>query len=276
MTSEVGNLALEVRALLERLETIQGGLSDSQSKRLRLELEVVAEDLRARLAFLDPIKSPGAIFDPADPRLFGIFAAVALIGQDRISLDSIAETKFYGSGIYAIYYNGDFPQYKPLVGTENPIYVGVARPKDEIARTPREQGTKLVDRLGEHRKNIKKASNLSIDDFTCRHLVVASGWEGKAESALIHLFHPLWNKETKILSGFGKHGDSLNTRANLRSPWDVLHEGRKWAQSTEATHVKDQATPADIAASIWKHFSSHPPVGDVEHVLHDLLAHIKL
>ena len=276
MTStSIKHLAREVQALLERIKTLPDSFSDHKKRKLRNELEGVAIDLREHLDWLDPIKLPGAMFDPADPRLFGIFAAIALLGQDRTALDSLADTKFYGSGIYAIYYHGEFPQYSPIVQTENPIYVGVASPKLSVAKTPRDQGTKLADRLREHRKNILRAENLSIDDFTCRHLVVASGWEGKAESALINIFTPLWNKETKILFGFGKHGDSTETRGNKRSPWDVLHEGREWAKGAEGSHIKDQSTPSKIAESIYKHFAKHPPIVDLEQVLHNLLTQIK-
>lgn len=273
-SSNIHHLARELRTLLARIEEVPDTLSDVQSKKLRKELEEVARELREGIARLDPVKMPNALFDPADPSLFGIFAAVALLGQDRVSLDSLAESRFYGSGIYAIYYNGSFPLYQPIVGTENPIYVGVAVPADAIAKTPREQGTKLADRLREHRKNIIKAGNLSIDDFTCRYLVVATNWEGKAEGALIHLFQPIWNKETKLIQGFGKHGDSLTTRVNKRSPWDTLHEGRKWAVS-ESIDVEDQKSPEQIADELLEHFNSHPPILNLQQVLHNLLTQIK-
>lgn len=276
MTSnDTSHLARDLRALLGRIETVPEKLSVQQSKKLRTDLEEVAHELRERLAWLDPVKMPGSMFDPAHPGLFGIFAAIALLGQDRVPLDCIAETKFYGSGIYAIYYSGDFSQYRPIVETENPIYVGVAKPAVLIAKTPREQGTTLANRLREHRKNIIKAGNLSLNDFACRHLVIASGWEGKAESALIQLFHPLWNKETKILQGFGKHGDSTKTRGNKRSPWDVLHEGREWAKGKEGAHVQDQKTSLEIEISINLHFAKHPPIVGIHQVLHDLLTQIK-
>lgn len=85
-----------------------------------------------------------------------------------------------------------------------------------------EQGAKLCGRLSDHRKNIDKAtSTLNLTDFEFRSLVVQSGWETAAEDYLIHLFSPIWNSETNILYGLGKHGDSATTRANKRSPWDT-------------------------------------------------------
>jgi Eco29kI restriction endonuclease len=56
--------------------------------------------------------------------------------------------------------------------------------------------------------------------------VVQTGWETAAEDYLIRLFRPIWNRETKIIQGFGKHGDAPTTRRNRVSSWDVLHQGR--------------------------------------------------
>ena len=46
---------------------------------------------------------------------------------------------------------------------------------------------------------------------------------------LIDRFKPIWNNETKVCFGFGKHGDNAATRRNTVSPWDTLHPGRPWA-----------------------------------------------
>ena len=82
-----------------------------------------------------------------------------LLLQDRLPLESFKDKKFYGSGIYAIYYEGDFAPYLPLSQTETPIYVGKADPAIPGAPTPRLQGIKLADRLNEHAKSILKAEN---------------------------------------------------------------------------------------------------------------------
>lgn len=93
-----------------------------------------------------------------------------------------------------------------------------------------EQSDRLCRRLSEHRKNIRKAANtLDIADFEFRSLVVQSGWETPAEDYLIHLFRPIWNKETGILYGLDKHGDNAKTRANnvlLGIPFTPLVVGR--------------------------------------------------
>lgn len=272
--TELGHLADQLADVIKKIGEIPDALTASKTRSLRAKLEQAAADLVNRLGQLDPVRMPSSFFDPADPRLFGIFAALALIGQERRPLDSVGDHQFYGSGVYAIYYTGNAELYRPIRNTETPIYVGKADPKSRGAKTPKQQGAQLSGRLGEHRRNILKASEtLDIADFECRFLVIASGWQTAAESALIHLFLPIWNKEVKILLGFGKHGDSAKTRKNKRSPWDVLHEGRKWAGNKR---IKDQKSLEQIEEEVAAHFAKHPPITDSEHVLKELFSQVKL
>lgn len=236
------------------------------------QITAATDALQARLENLQPIRQPPAFFDPADPRLFGVSAALALVGQTRSPLATIGERPFYGSGVYAIYYTGDFEPYQPISGTEHPIYVGKADPAHPHAKKPRTQGTRLHGRLRDHRKTIEKAGNLEIADFECRYLVVASGWQITAENALIGMFQPIWNKETNILLGFGKHGDSADTRRNSRSPWDTLHPGRGWAGSED---LEDRRTTEEIIAKVKAHFEAHPPIVDASVILRTLLASVE-
>ena len=174
--------------------------------------------------------------------------------------------------MYAIYYNGPFPAYAPISGTETPIYVGQAAPAINNARTPLEQGPRLSSRLSEHGKNIAKATTtLDLADFECRSLVVQSGGQTAAEDYLIHLFRPIWNSETNILYGLGKHGDDATTRANKRSPWDTLHPGRKWAEKSK----EDAKAPGTIEAELTRHFAEHPAFKDIEHVLTSFLDELR-
>ncbi len=189
----------------------------------------------------------------------GPMIGLALLAQPRVPLGKVG--RFYGSGVYAIYYRGDFDAYNPLKGAEHPIYVGKADPKDPKADSPILQGTKLADRLGEHARNIGRASNLNLEDFECRHLVVVSGWQGSAETFLIRLYEPVWNSETGICYGLGKHGDASTTRANKRSPWDTLHPGRTWAANGDQG---DQHSEVSIRARIAKHLQEHPPLWTIE------------
>ena len=180
--------------------------------------------------------------------------------------------KFYGSGVYAIYYRGDFPLYAPLTGSETPIYVGQAAPVSNHAKVPREQGARLSSRLSDHRQNIGKAtSTLSLADFEYRSLVVQSGWETAAEDYLIHLFRPIWNSETNILYGLGKHGDDAATRANKRSPWDTLHPGRSWA----ARSTEDAKSVAQIEKEVAAHFKAQSVYGAIDDVLSSFLEELR-
>ena len=213
---------------------------------------------------------PTSVFDPSNPKIIGRFTSLAMVAQPRRRLPDIG--RFYGSGVYALYYSGDFPLYRPISGSETPIYVGKASPASQGARTVRDQGERLSARLNEHRKNISKAtSTLDIEDFSARFLVVQSGWETTAEDYLIHLFRPIWNSETDILYGLGKHGDDAITRANKRSPWDTLHPGRAWAVATK----EDARSVERMETDLGVHFDRHIPFADTTALLEAFFAELR-
>lgn len=263
-------LALRVAELRQTLgqlmeEAANQSLSTANRRALEAQIRAVMDELSEFLGQLDPIREPVSVFDPSNPKIVGRFVSLALVAQPRHPLAEVATRRFYGSGVYAIYYVGDFPAYRPLSRSETPIYVGQASPAINNARTPREQGDKLSSRLREHYKSIVRASStLDIADFEFRSLVVQSGWETAAEDYLIHLFRPIWNSETQILFGVGKHGDRAETRANRRSPWDTLHPGRMWA----ANEVLVDAKSVDqIKRDLDTHFAAHPVFPDLESLL---------
>ncbi|MBK8423013.1 MAG: Eco29kI family restriction endonuclease [Elusimicrobia bacterium] len=216
--------------------------------KLRQDLKTAIKKLQALAESLDPIKQPPDFFDPSDPRNVGEMVAGALVLQPRHSLGTVE--KFYGSGVYALYYRGDFDAYKPISKKDHPIYVGKADPQDGHAKTPEEQGTRLSVRLSDHLKSVSLAENLRAEDFDCRYLVVTSGWQKSAEEHLIHRYKPVWNSEMKICFGFGKHGDDAKTRSNKRSPWDMLHPGRQWAIGNAPNERGVDQIKVDIAAHL--------------------------
>jgi hypothetical protein len=223
------------------------------------------EQTNARLAnvatSLDPVLRPDSIFDPTDPHTAGRVVALTLVAQQRHSLAHIPD--FYGAGVYAIYYKGGFPAYAMLQGKDHPIYVGKADPDNPAAKDAIKQGTKLSSRLREHAKSIRKArTTLSITDFECRFLIVQTGFQKSAEDYLINFFRPIWNSETKICFGLGKHGDSSDTRGNKRSPWDTLHPGRAWADGT----TENQKSAELILDQINNHLAQHRPYEDVKEI----------
>lgn len=234
-----------------RQEATSKGISGQSKKFINEKIGQLRQKLDLLFREIDPVRQPLAMFDPGNPDLVARFVALALVAQSKTPLAEVDE--FYGSGVYAIYYRGSFEPYMPISGKEVPLYVGKAEPENPNARIPIEQGIKLSGRLKEHRKNIERAvTTLDVKDFECRYLVVQSGWEKAAESYLINFFEPIWNNETGICYGIGKHGDSAATRANRRSPWDTLHPGRLWAANTT---LSDALTEVQIRNLVSTHLS---------------------
>lgn len=266
-------IVAELRQTLDKLiaETDASSLTAPARRNLEGEIRAVINHLGGFLNDLDPIRQPTSVFDPGNPKIVGRFIALALVAQPRHPLSEIV--RCYGSGVYAIYYTGGFALYTPLSGTETPIYVGQAAPATNNARTPIEQGEKLCRRLEEHRRSIARAdTTLRVEDFQFRSLVVQSGWETAAEDYLIHLFRPIWNNETSLVFGLGKHGDAAETRANKRSPWDTLHPGRQWAADTR---LDDAKTPQRIADEIADHFGAHRVFPTIDLVLANFIDELR-
>jgi hypothetical protein len=268
-TSKLEQLAAQLKELSEALageETSE--LKPGRVKPVRKTISEAYERLREVMDDLDPIKRPGFVFDPSNPNVAGRIAAVAMIAQPRKPLGVVE--RFYGSGVYAIYYNGEFPAYAAISKKEHPIYVGKADPADPGSKTVTEQGDRLANRLNDHRRNLQKAiATLRLEDFEYRALVVQTGWQSSAEEYLIELFKPIWNWQIDICYGFGKHGDDPATRANLRSPWDTLHPGRDWAHRDVS--MRDARTAERIMASIHEHFAKYPPFGSIDEILRRFL-----
>jgi len=212
-------------------------LPSPRLKALKNDIAAAVARLTSLSRELDPIRQPPLVFDPSDPRVIGELIGRTMLEQPRHPMTDIG--RFYGSGVYAIYYNGDFPAYAAIRGSERPIYIGKADPANPDAMSVEEQEERLSRRLREHAKSIRAvetyahensiAGQLKLADFDCRYLVVKSAWQKTAEEYLINQFKPVWNNEMKACYGFGKHGDSSYTRSNTRSPWDTLHPGRRWA-----------------------------------------------
>lgn len=171
-------------------------------------------------------------FNPLDKKNLGDSVAEAMLQQ---SVGPLPPEPFIGAGIYAIYYHGGFPLYRDIA-VENrdgscgwPIYVGKAVPAGarkggfDLDADP---GQALYKRLVEHATSIEHATNIDLADFQCRFLVVEDIWIPLAESLLIEMFSPLWNR---IIDGFGNHDPGKGRHNQQRSQWDVIHPGRPWA-----------------------------------------------
>lgn len=264
------SLVADLREVTDRIHTTDPDDDVKAIKKLRLEIESLTRRLEVTAAKLDPVLRPSSIFDPTAPSTAGRIVALTLVAQARHPLAAIPE--FYGAGVYAIYYKGDFDTYGPLSGTDHPIYVGKADPMDAGAKDAIAQGAKLSARLAEHAKSIRKAATtLNIDDFECRFLIVQTGFQKSAEEYLINFFKPIWNSETKICFGLGKHGDSSETRVNKRSPWDTLHPGRAWADAT----TENQKSPELISEQIRAHFVKNTPHKDIHEIFDHFMGEMR-
>lgn len=186
-------------------------------------------------------ESPRKIFpfNPLDKRSLGESVAEALFTQPIVRLPP--NNPFLGAGIYVIYYEGDFPAYREIAKWNRegkyswPIYVGKAVPKGArkggygLGEDP---GQAMFRRLKEHAESIEQVNNLQLKDFHCRFLVVDDIWIPLAESLLIELYLPLWNRK---IDGFGNHDPGAGRYNQQRSLWDILHSGRPWAEKLRPT-----------------------------------------
>jgi hypothetical protein len=177
-----------------------------------------------------------SVFNPLAKRNLGKSVVDALLETPALPLKDIG--LFPGAGVYAIYYHGPFPNYKPLSllnnkSSEYPIYVGKAIPKGGRKGTSADaslDSTALSKRLQEHKASIESAKSLKIGDFTYRCLVVDDIWIPLGETLIIQRFRPLWNQ---VVDGFGNHNPGKGRHAGMRPSWDELHPGRAWAASCQ-------------------------------------------
>ncbi|GAA3925540.1 Eco29kI family restriction endonuclease [Litoribacillus peritrichatus] len=137
---------------------------------------------------------------------------------------------FYGSGVYALYYTGDHPKYKSISRGIKPIYVGKAVPTGwRTGAISRKNEPKLKSRLSEHARSIEHANDLNIKDFQCRFIIIPpedAAIISVIESTLISSYRPIWNT---TIDGFGNHDPGSGRYNQAKSQWDILHQGRPWA-----------------------------------------------
>lgn len=114
-------------------------------------------------------------YNPLDKGNLGESVAKALLDKPVESMPREGE-RFFGAGIYAIYYVGDFPAYAAIAERnrdgrfEAPIYVGKAIPAGArrgnvgLGTSP---GRVLFNRLKEHAESVDQASNLDVCCVVC-------------------------------------------------------------------------------------------------------------
>ena len=173
-------------------------------------------------------------FNPLDKRNLGKSVSDALLQGNARPLGEL--DSFVGAGIYAIYNSGAFEPYLPISELNRngvlamPLYVGKAVPPGALKGSfglDADPGSALSARLRQHAASIGQSDNLKIEDFDCRYLVVEDIWIPLGENLLIARFAPIWNK---LIDGFGNHDPGSGRYKQVRSRWDVLHPGRRWAE----------------------------------------------
>jgi Eco29kI restriction endonuclease len=175
-------------------------------------------------------------FNPLDKKNLGAPVAEALLTSSVRPLSDVPS--FFGAGIYVLYYTGTYPAYEALA-TRNqqgkflaPIYIGKAIPPGRRKGLSLETRSRVLSsRLKEHAESVQAVSNLNVEDFFCRLLVVDDIWIPLGESLLIGRYRPLWNS---IVDGFGNHDSGKGRYQGMCPKWDVLHPGRVWAARCQA------------------------------------------
>jgi len=194
-------------------------------------------------------------YNPLDKMNLGRSVAEALLLQPVATLSQTSN--LIGAGVYAIYYTGRFKPYKPVAernsggSFEQPIYVGKAVPKG--ARKgglsyDASKGRALRDRLRQHAASIDEASNIDLADFHFRSLTVDDIWIPLGENMMIEEFRPIWNL---VIDGFGNKDPGNRRVAQFRSPWDVLHPGRSFAEKL----AEGGNTPRAIVKKLAEYFA---------------------
>lgn len=192
-------------------------------------------------------------YNPLDNRNLGESLLRAVMACDPEPLGSIRP--FPGGGVYAIYYRGSFPTYADISAANQTeftqaVYIGKAIPrggrKGVIPVKPT-SGKYVFKRLTEHAESIDAATNLDLDDFWARWLVIEPIWIPLAETLMINRNLCVWHQ---LIEGFGNHDPGKNRHGGKRTVWDTLHPGRWWAQLAK-DNPKFTAASAAQEAATW-------------------------
>ncbi len=132
------------------------------------------------------------------------------------------DTPSGGGGVYALFYEGGFPLYQDVSGHKVPIYIGST--------------LDFPSRLRTHVRSLVEVRNLNARDFTCRVLHLSPKWNLNIESEIIAAFDPVpwWNR--KAMTGFGNN--AKQPLGGDASPWDCVHQGRKYARGLRRTEAE--------------------------------------
>lgn len=210
-------------------------------------------------------------YNPLDKLNIARSIETEILGREPLPLSEVSSIT--GAGVYVIYYTGSFPAYDPIASRnsgsrfEAPIYIGKAIPKGGRKgglTADASKGTALADRLGQHASSIGQAVNLDLDAFFVRHLVVDDIWIPLGENMLIETFKPVWNR---AIDGFGNKDPGRRRATQYKSPWDVLHPGRKAMEK-----LADSGLTADYLITRIADYFAGRPLAKLPKVIADQVA----
>lgn len=138
-------------------------------------------------------------YDPLDLRTLAESMVKVVLEQRVYPLGEVPP--FEGAGVYVIYYTGNYDPYKSIAQRnkgskwDQPIYVGEAARKGGrkggvLAVGP--AGKVLLGRLKNHVDSIRGTTNLKVEDFFCRYLVLKDFFIPPCESLLIGEHASIW------------------------------------------------------------------------------------
>jgi hypothetical protein len=164
---------------------------------------------------------------------------------------------FEGSGIYALYYVGDYPLYEELVNYNKqhlayPVYVGKTSPSYHKTQVD----YALQYRIKKHYESVGYVDNLDVADLRHRYLIVHPSMRDlipALESVLIGKYHPVWNT---IMKGFGSTNPSAGRKLHTKSVWDIIHTGRPYA---EGRPMKKSMNLPEVERKIVQHITRYLP-----------------
>ncbi|WP_435970245.1 Eco29kI family restriction endonuclease [Streptomyces sp. Qhu_M48] len=171
----------------------------------------------------------------------------ALESAPPVSLASFPEAPV--DGLYALYYTGPYPLYRPVASSacDVPVYVGMARPGWSSRSQTGRPGV-MNRRMRVFERSIEFVDDLEVQDFQVRYLPVEEIWMDGPERLMIGDHRPVWNV---VVHGFGTHLQGLSRNSSPRTLWDELHPGRPYAQRQAAA----KSSRAELEHAVRQHFA---------------------
>lgn len=166
-------------------------MTSTRNRRKLDSTEMTPKKKRPKILAAAPPHDLNAPYDPLDLRTLAESMVKVVLEQRIYPLAGVPS--FEGTGVYVIYYTGDYEPYKSIAQKNKrrkwnqPIYVGEAARKGGrkggvLALGP--AGKVLLSRLKNHGDSVRGAKNLKVEDFFCCYLVLKDFFNPLCESFL--------------------------------------------------------------------------------------------